>query len=106
MTVSFKLDQSLLTFNGKEGPEDFEKFSRAFELYIENRGVERHGLQLVETWLEEAPLLVYQQFLWEHPSASFAELKEVLRENFGEPHDARQAVHKLCSGEKVKHLSS
>ncbi len=94
---SFKLDQPLLIFTGEKGPEDFEKFCRTFEFYLTSRGMERHGLHLIETWLEETPLLVYQQFLRDHPRASFAELKEVLRVNFGEPIDARLAVHKLQS---------
>ncbi|MCP3661430.1 MAG: hypothetical protein GY696_02875, partial [Gammaproteobacteria bacterium] len=94
---AFKMEKPLLTFDGTRGPEDFDRFHRTFEFYIHSRGAERFGLQLVETWLEGTPLLVYQQFLRDHPFGSFAELKEVLRANFGKPLDARRAVHKLHS---------
>ncbi|MCP3668539.1 MAG: hypothetical protein GY696_39670 [Gammaproteobacteria bacterium] len=91
------LEKPLLIFNGTRGSEDFERFSRTFEFYIQSRGAEQFGLQLVETWLEGTPLLVFQQFLRDHPLGSFAELKAVLRANFGKPLDARRAVHKLHS---------
>ncbi len=68
------------------------------EMYIVARGAERYGLQLVETWLEGTPLLVYQQSLRDHPLGSLPELKEVLRTNFGEHMDARLVASKLQMG--------
>ncbi len=53
---------------------------------------------MVKTWLEGTLLLIYQQVLRDHPWGTFAELKEGLRGNFGQPLDVHHAVHKLKSG--------
>ncbi len=94
-STPFKKEKPLLMFNGTRGPEDFERFSRTFEFYIQSRGAEQFGLQLVGTWLEDTPLLGNQQFLRDHPLGSFAESKEVLRANLKKPLDARGVTHKL-----------
>jgi len=91
----FKMERPLLTFDGRKGPEDFEKFVRTFEFYVESRGVQALSMKLVETWLERTPLMVYQQFLRDHPNGTFDQFKEILRRSFGKPLDARRAVHKL-----------
>ena len=93
----FKMEKPLLIFDGTKGPEDFDKFTRAFEFYVNSRGAQDLAVKLVETWLEKTPLQVYQQFIRDKPRGTFEELKTALGRLFGRPLDKRRAMHKLAS---------
>lgn len=94
-SFQFKLEKPWLVFDGSGGPEEFEKFLRAFELFIESRGLEMKALKLVETWLSKTPLSIFQQFLRDFPQGTFPEFKVLLEKHFGKPIDSRRAMHKL-----------
>ena len=91
----FKMERPLLVFDGTKGPEEFEKFIRTFQFYIGSRGMQQYAMNIVETWLEKTPLLVYQQFLRDYPGGTFDQFKLELLRNFGNSLDPVRAVHKL-----------